>query len=489
MSTQVGLPQLGESVSGGTIVAWLVGVGDTVEIDQPIAEVSTDKVDTEIPSPAAGTVTRLLADLDAEVTVGEPILELDGAAEAPDTHAELPSAPAAVGVPAASASPVAGEAPAPRDQRGAEPTEPQDGRLSPRVKRLLEEHGLTAAEVGATGSGGRLTPDDVVAAASRQRQAGLRSPLVKRLLREHGLDATGIAGTGAGGRVTPDDVRDAAAAASTTTQRPAPDRAAAPPASATTRPSAPAVASRDLPPGSRVETLTRTRSIIAERMLASLQTTAQLTAAVEADVTRVMHARSRAKDAYRARYGGSLSPLAFITRSLCRTLMRHPRLNASIDTDAGQVIYHGSVNLGIAVDAPEGLVVPNVRDAQDLTVAGLQRRITDVAERARNRKLRPEEITGGTFTVTNTGSRGSLFDTPILNPPEVGILATPTIEKRPVVVEDGHGNESIAVRHRTYLCLTYDHRLVDGADAARFLTDLAADLDSDRWDQELAELA
>lgn len=474
MSTQVSLPQLGESVSGGTIVAWLVEVGDRIEEDQPVAEVSTDKVDTEIPSPAAGVVTRLLVGLDTEIAVGDPILELDGADTPPSTGAE-----AAAAVPAAAAT----SAPTPTPTA---PTTSGTGgmRLSPRVRRLLHDHGLAPTDVVPSGAGGRLTPDDVLRAATSRQAARRRSPLVKRLLREHHLEADRLTGTGAGGRVTADDVRRAAAAEPTTgsTAPSPPDRT---PSTASLPPSRSAPRSD----GTRVEPLTRTRSIIAERMLASLRTTAQLTAAVEADVTRVMQARERHRDAYQQRYGGSLSPLAFITRSLCRTLLRHPVLNASIDVEAGQVIYHGSVNLGIAVDAPEGLVVPNIRDAQDLTVAGLQRRIADLAERARTRKLRPDEVSGGTFTVTNTGSRGSLFDTPILNPPEVGILATPTIEKRPVVVADQFGNDQIVVRHRTYLCLTYDHRLVDGADAARFLTDLAADLDGDHWERELSELS
>jgi 2-oxoglutarate dehydrogenase E2 component (dihydrolipoamide succinyltransferase) len=230
------------------------------------------------------------------------------------------------------------------------------------------------------------------------------------------------------------------------------------------------------------------RKVIAERMLQSMQTTAQLTSAVEADVTRIMAIRTQVRDLAKQRYGVSLSPLAFIAHATVRALADHPVLNASIDMEAGEVVYHSGVGLGIAVDAPQGLIVPVLRDAQQLNPIGLQQRIADVAARARDKKLTPDDLQGGTFTITNTGSRGSLFDTPILNPPEVGILATPAIEKRPVIMTDEDGGDRIAIRHRTYLCLTYDHRLVDGADAARFLGDLAARLDSRDWGPEISDL-
>lgn len=459
---QVNLPQLGESVSGGTIVAWLVEPGDEIAVDQPIAEISTDKVDTEIPSPVAGTVVRHLAEVDAEVEVGQPILEVGGSGDS-------------------------GEQPEQADQAATDP--PGDdrpvGRLSPRVRRLLGEHGLEPTEIHGTGSGGRITPDDVERAAGRRDAGnppgghawrGLRlSPLVKRLLREHDLDPTRIDGSGTDGRITPDDVH----AASQTDDGPA--------GRADTTPSTPAPAGNG-DDRARTEPLSRTRKVIAERMLTSLQTTAQLTAAVEADVTRMMHARARTRDAARARYGITPSPLAFAAKATCRALARHPVINASIDTDAGTVTYHHPVNLGVAVDTPEGLIVPVIHDAHELGVMALQQRINDLAARARDRKLQPDDVTGGTFTITNTGSGGTLFDTPILNPPEAAILATPTIEKRPVVIADEAGNDSIAIRQRTYLCLSYDHRLIDGADAARFLTDLAAQFDETDWEQEVAEL-
>jgi 2-oxoglutarate dehydrogenase E2 component (dihydrolipoamide succinyltransferase) len=223
-------------------------------------------------------------------------------------------------------------------------------------------------------------------------------------------------------------------------------------------------------------------------MSASIRTTAQLTSAVEADVTRIMSLRARVRDAAKARHGVSLSPMAFLAHATVRALTEHPMLNGSIDVEAGTYTLNAGVGLGIAVDAPAGLMVPVIRDAQTLGPVSLQLRIADLAERARNKRITADDLSGGTFTITNTGSRGSLFDTPILNPPEVGILATPAIEKRPVVVTDADGTDRIAIRHRTYLCLTYDHRLVDGADAARFLGDLAQLVDSDDWGPEVDEL-
>ena len=441
----VALPELGESVEGGTLVAWLVEVGDTVTEGQALAEVSTDKVDTEIPSPAAGTVVGRSVDVGAEVAVGAVICELDvsSAARPPEPSQQSTRPPAGdatttPAAPAASAEPV-------RDE-----TSPARG----------ADSAIAAAQ----------------AASEALRDLGARvSPLVRRRLREHELDPTGIVGSGPGGRITLEDVEVALEA-----------RVDGPsaPGAGTSRPDATAAAARE----SRTEPLSRTRKVIAARMLESMQTTAQLTAAVEADVTRVMRLRTRIGAQARARIGSSLSPLAFIAHATVRALADHPILNASIDTDEGTVTYHGAVNLGIAVDAPTGLIVPVIRDAQDLGVVTLQQRIADVAERARGRRITLDDLSGGTFTITNTGSRGSLFDTPILNPPEVGILATPTIEKRPVVLTDDDGSERIAVRQRTYLCLSYDHRLVDGADAARFLTDLAALLDSDEWGPEVDEL-
>jgi pyruvate dehydrogenase E2 component (dihydrolipoamide acetyltransferase) len=419
------LPELGESVTGGTLVAWIVAVGDTVREGEPLVEIATDKVDTEIPSPLTGTVLRLAVEVGSELAVGDVLCEVE--------PTDVPAAPAAPAAPEVAPASAPATAPA----------------------SAVESTPESAVE---------STPESAVPPGSPEPSPALIariSPLARRRIRERDLDPTLITGTGPGGRLTAEDV-DAAQDA----QAPAAGR----------------------PSSSRTEPLSRTRKVIAERMLASMQTTAQLTSAVEADVTRLMRLRSSIGAVARDRIGSSLSPLAFIAHATVRALADHPILNASIDTEAGTVTYHADVNLGIAVDAPAGLIVPVIRDARDLGVVELQQRIADVAARARDKRITVDDLSGGTFTITNTGSRGSLFDTPIINPPEVGILATPTIEKRPVVFTDEDGTERIAVRHRTYLCLSYDHRLVDGADAARFLTDVAALLDSDAWGPDIEEL-
>ncbi len=428
MTVEVTLPELGESVEGGTLIAWLVAVGDSVAEGQAIAEVSTDKVDTEVPSPRAGTVTRLVAALEAEVAVGGVLLELEPSAAEPAPAPEAGAAPEAPAPAPAPAAPVA-TAPAPAPPPAAVPSEELGGlRLSPLVRRMVRERGVDPRTITGTGQGGRVTAEDVLAAA----------------------DGAGRAGERAAPRLAPPAPADGA--------------------------------------GSRTEPLTRMRKVIAQRMHESILTTAQLTSAVEADVTRIMLLRARIRDAARAQHGVSISPMAFLAHATVRALALHPMLNASIDAEAGTMTLHAGVNLGIAVDAPNGLMVPVIRDAHELGPVSLQQRIADLADRARTRRITPDDLAGGTFTITNTGSRGSLFDTPILNTPEVGILATPAIEKRPVVITDESGVDRIAIRHRTYLCLTYDHRLVDGADAARFLGDLAALVDSDEWGPEVDAL-
>ena len=470
----VELPQLGESVTEGIITAWLVEVGDEVDVDQPIAEISTDKVDTEIPSPVAGVVQELRAEVDDTIEVGQVIAiigdapaddedagdgdeeeEGDGAADDTDEDEQAPSEQAADDEPEADT-----------DQATAEDTDE------------------TSTEAPAKGREGGSGPS-AAAAADASGEPVLTSPLVRRLLREAGLSANDVKPTGPGGRITRDDAERAIAAGGEAAPS-APDAAeatagAAP--SVTPPPAVPAAPSeRQRPPSSPTQVdfggerevtqqLSRVRKAIANSMMESLQTTAQLTAAVEVDLTSIMNLRAAKKDAFKAKEGASLSPLPLIARAVCMVMPRHPVLNSSIDTDDGTVTYHNYINLGIAVDTERGLLVPNLKDAQDLTVPALARGIGDLASRTRNKKIQPDEISGGTFTLTNTGSVGTLFDTPILNPPEVAILATCAVEKRPVVVSDAYG-DSIAIRWMSYLCLSYDHRMVDGADAARFLQDL-----------------
>ena len=409
---EVQLPQLGESVTEGIITAWLVSPGDTVAIDQPLVEISTDKVDTEIPSPIAGTVSELRANVDDTVQVGQVIAVISADASAPAAPAAAAPAPAAAAAPATPTPAAAAPAPAP------------------------------AAAAPATAS-----PAGTASSPASTANGAVTSPLVRRALADAGVTSA-VAGSGVGGRVTRADAARAAASAGSSRVR--------------------------IDFGGeqvKVETLSRIRRAIADSMMRSLQTSAQLTAAVEADVTSIMQLREQHKGAFRATHGVNLSPLALIARVVLEVLGRHPVLNAAIDVDAGTVTYHAGVNLGIAVDTDRGLLVPNIKDAQDLDVAGIARAIDDLATRSRERNVTPDDVFGGTFTITNTGSRGTMFDTPILNPPEAAILATCAIEKRPVVVEDEVG-ESVAIRSMTYLCLTYDHRLVDGADAARFLTEV-----------------
>jgi pyruvate dehydrogenase E2 component (dihydrolipoamide acetyltransferase) len=420
---EVQLPQLGESVTEGIITAWLVKPGDTVSVDQPIVEISTDKVDTEIPSPVAGTITELRADVDATVQVGQVIVVIDETAAPAST---APAAPAPAPAPAAPAAPAAKAPAAPA--------------AAPRV---------VASSPVAVGSA----------------RVAVRSPLIRRMLAAAGIPTSAARPTGPAGVVTRADA-----------ERALQSRGAAGARGRTPRFD-----------GARrvIEPISRIRRAIAASMLRSLQTTAQLTAAVEVDVTALMNLREMHKDAFRAQHGVGLSPLPMIARVACEVLGRHPVLNSSIDTDAGTVTYHDYVNLGIAVDTDRGLLVPNIKDAQSLDVTAMALAIGDVANRSRDRTLTPDDISGGTFTITNTGSRGTLFDTPILNPPEVAILATCAIEKRPIVVDDGV-SDSVAIRWMTYLCLSYDHRMVDGADAARFLTELKEALETMDLTSEVA---
>ncbi len=401
---EVQLPQLGESVTEGIITAWLVAVGDTVTADQPIVEISTDKVDTEIPTPIAGTVTELRANVDDTIQVGAVIAIIDPTG-APTT------APAAAAPAPAAAAPAATKAAAPAP---AAPAPTPAAAPAPNAVRTVPSP--------ATGAVGVLT-----------------SPLLRRLIAARGIAPTAVRGTGLGGRITRRDVLATPAAASAAALR------------GTTAP------------------VTAARRAIAQAMTVSLATTAQLTSLVEADLTRMVRLRDGRAKAFRAAAGVDLTLIPMVARAVCRTLLDHPVLNASIDTEAGTIAYHEDVNLGIAVETDGGLLVPNLRRAQTLDVAALARGIADLTARARTRSLEPDEVSGGTFTLTDTGARGTLIDTPILNAPEVGNLAVGAVERRPVVLDTG---DAIVIRWRCYLALTYDHRLVDGADAARFLTDL-----------------
>ena len=445
---EVTLPQLGESVTEGTVTRWLKQVGDTVEADEPLLEVSTDKVYTEIPSPAAGVLLEIKVPEDETVEVGVALAvigEAGGAPAAatppaaPPTQAPAPPAPAA----SAAAPPAAAAAPAPP----ARPAAPSDGPspyVTPLVRKLAAEHGVDLATVTGTGVGGRIRKQDVLAAAEQ--------------------------------------VTAAPAATPTPAPAPAPAAAASAPATARPTPSAPAAPS---PLRGQTKKLSRLRQVIAERMVESLHVSAQLTTVVEVDMTPVARLRARAKADFEAREGVKLSFLPFMAKAALEALKVYPELNASLDAQTKEVTYYDAEHLGVAVDTERGLLVPVIKDAGDLNIAGLARKIADLAERTRTNKITPDELSGGTFTLTNTGSRGALFDTPIINQPQTGILGTGAIVKRPVVVPDAMGADSFAVRQMMYLALTYDHRLVDGADAARFLSAVKQRLEEGAFEGEL----
>jgi 2-oxoglutarate dehydrogenase E2 component (dihydrolipoamide succinyltransferase) len=309
------------------------------------------------------------------------------------------------------------------------------------------------------------------------------TPLVRKLANEHGIDLTSIKGSGVGGRIRKQDVQ----AAIDAKQAPAQTAPAAPAAAATRSAPVTAVEPSDEAKALRGTTqkMSRLRQLLARRMVESLQTAAQLTTVIEVDVTRIARLRDRAKGSFEASEGVKLSFLPFFAKAAAEALKLHPKLNASIDEENSSVTYHGAEHLAIAVDTERGLVSPVIHDAGDLNLGGLARKIADLAARTRNNKIKPDELSGGTFTITNTGSRGALFDTPILNPPQVGMLGTGTVVKRPVVVADENGGDTIAIRSMVYLALSYDHRLVDGADAARFLTTLKQRLEEGAFEADL----
>ncbi|MEC9212974.1 MAG: 2-oxoglutarate dehydrogenase, E2 component, dihydrolipoamide succinyltransferase, partial [Actinomycetota bacterium] len=441
------LPALGESVSEGVITRWLKSVGAAVEADEPLVDISTDKVDTEIPAPVSGTLAAIAADTDATVEVGAEIARISTGASAPAPAAPAPAAPA----------PAAPEASAP--EAGTPDADSSDSNagayVTPLVRRLAAQHDIDLSTVTGSGVGGRIRKADVLAAV--EARGGTTAPPAQPSLQQP--------------------------AAPSAAPAPAPVASSAPTA-AQTAPSAPPTTAEPSALRGRTENLSRLRRVIAERMVESLQTSAQLTTVVEVDVTRIAALRGRIKADFESREGIKLSFLPFFCKAAVEALKVYPQINSSIDMDAGTITYHESENLGIAVDTDRGLLVPVVRDAGDLNIAGIARRIADLAERTRTNKVGPDELSGGTFTVTNTGSRGALFDTPIINMPQVAILGTGSVVKRPVVISEG-GQDVIAIRSMVYLSLSYDHRIVDGADAARFLSTVKSRLEEGAFDAEL----
>jgi 2-oxoglutarate dehydrogenase E2 component (dihydrolipoamide succinyltransferase) len=444
-SIPVLLPALGESVTEGTVTRWLKAVGDSVAADEAILEVSTDKVDTEIPSPVAGVLLEITVPEDGVALVGGQLGLISSSASAPAAPvAPAPVAPAA-SVPAPSA-----------------PTTPSAQSAAP-------------VQAAAPVAQSPVTQSPV------DNSQTYTTPLVRKLAAQLGVDLTKVVGTGVGGRIRKEDV-----SATTPTNAPVNIPAERPVESKPhTAPAAVGISPKAAELRGKTEKMTRLRTVIAERMVESLQVSAQLTSVVEVDVTRIAALRNKSKAAFEQREGVKLTFLPFFAKAACEALKQYPTVNASINQVEGTVTYFEAEHLGIAVDTERGLVVPVVRDAGDLNIAGLARKISELAERTRINKLSPDELSGGTFTITNTGSRGALFDTPIINQPQVAILGTGAVVKRPVVVADSSGADVIAVRQMVYLALTYDHRLVDGADAARFLSTIKARLEEGAFEADL----
>jgi pyruvate dehydrogenase E2 component (dihydrolipoamide acetyltransferase) len=441
-ATIVTMPALGESVSEGTVTRWLKSVGDRVTADEALLEVSTDKVDTEIPSPVSGTLLTIDVPVDSTIPVGARLASIGSGAAAPVATPPAPPkpAPAAPVTPVAATPTAAPVRPVPAPPQTTPPLVPKpsaldDSYVTPIVRKLANENGVDLSKVKGTGVGGRIRKEDVLAAIPSRASV----------------------------------VPSAPAVAASTSAAPSAPAKAAPVSASPLR-------------GTQVK-MSRLRKVIAARMLESLQVSAQLTTVVEVDITKISRLRDKAKASFEAREGVKLSFLPFFAVAVCEALKVHPVLNSSVEGDV--ITYHGAEHLGVAVDTERGLLVPVIRDAGDLNMGGIARRIAEVAQRTRDNKIAPDELGGGTFTLTNTGSRGALFDTPIINQPQVAILGLGAVVKRPTVVKGEDGGETIAIRSMVYLALSYDHRVVDGADAARFLTTLKERLEEGRFESDL----
>jgi pyruvate dehydrogenase E2 component (dihydrolipoamide acetyltransferase) len=554
MTFSVTMPALGESVSEGTVTRWLKSEGDHVNVDEPLLEVSTDKVDTEIPSPVAGTLTKIVVQVDQTVPVGAELAIIADGAAAPAPSAPVVAAPAAPVTPppaapvAAAPAPVAPVAAAPAASgAGTVITMPalgesvSEGTVTRWLKNIGDSVAVdeallevstdkvdteipspvagtllaidvavdttvpVGARLGLIGTSGAApvaapvapkpapvvaapvvaapvavapvvsAPAPVAAVPVTQPIDAYVTPLVRKLANELGINLANVKGSGIGGRIRREDVESLAKPAAPSYSAPAPT-AAAPSA---VKPAAVAVS----PLRGTTVTMSRLRKVIAARMVESLQVSAQLTTVVEVDVTKISRLRDKAKASFEAREGVKLSFLPFFAVAVCEALKQHPVLNSSVEGD--QITYHGAEHLGVAVDTERGLLVPVIANAGDLNMGGIARKISDLAARTRDNKVTPDELGGGTFTLTNTGSRGALFDTPIINQPQVAILGLGAVVKRPMVVRGEDGGETIAIRSMVYLGLSYDHRVVDGADAARFLVTLKERLEGGAFESDL----
>ncbi len=499
--TEVTMPAMGESVTEGTVTRWLKQVGDSVEVDEPLLEISTDKVDTEMPSPVGGTLLQILAQEDETVEVGAPVAIIGKAGAAPQDQAEQP---AQKQEPAAQPEPEPEKSePEPQPEKSEpepEKSEPEPEKSEPAQQRrpepeparqpahaAPEREPASAAATQAAPPAPRESAQSAQSAQSWQPPAPARAgtyvtPVVRKLAADSGVDLSSVTGTGVGGRIRREDVLAAAEQQRAAQAAPAPAAAASAPAGggAPVQPTPEATALIGT-----TQPTPRIRQSIARNMLTAMTTSAQLTTVIEVDVTRVAALRQRAKTAFEAREGVKLSFLPFFVKAAVEAAKAYPIINSSLSEDLKEITYHPAVNMGIAVDTPRGLIVPVVKGADDLNIGGIARRIADLAARTRENKIGPDELSGATLTLTNTGSVGALFDTAIFVPPQSAIVVAGAVVKRPVVVTDTDGNDVIAVRSMAYVALSYDHRTIDGADAARYLTAIKKRLEGGDFEADL----
>jgi len=457
MSESVVLPALGESVTEGTVTRWLKKVGDSVNVDEPLVEVSTDKVDTEIPSPVAGVIEQILVQEDETVQVGAVLVIIgsgSGSTAPAAPAAAAPVAPPVVQAPPAPVAPPVVAAPVAPPVVAAPPVVVAPPVVAPPVVAPPVAPPVVAAPV-------------ISVPAASSTDAGYVTPLVRKFAQDSGVDLSRVSGTGVGGRIRKEDVMAATSAPAGTSFAPAAAHVPAP-VSALRGTSEP---------------MSRLRKVLAERAVASMVSSAQLTTVVEVDVTRIAEMRKSIQARFTAATGTKLNFMPFFFLASAEALRSHPKLNASIEGET--INYHPSENISFAVDTDRGLLTPVIRDAASLSLAQIAQQIADLASRTRENKLKPDEMMGGTFTLTNTGSRGALFDTPVVFLPQVAILGTGVVQKRPVVITSSDGQESIAIRSMVYLALSYDHRLVDGADASRYLVDVKARLEEANFQNNL----
>ncbi|WP_029457795.1 2-oxoglutarate dehydrogenase, E2 component, dihydrolipoamide succinyltransferase [Dietzia alimentaria] len=481
--TDVTMPELGESVTEGTITKWLKAVGDTVEIDEPLLEVSTDKVDTEIPSPVAGTIQKIVAEEDETVDVGATLAVIgDGSGDdsnSDDSDTDDNDEPAETTEKeesSARSERAQGDA---TDAAGDDKQADKAGDTPEQEKKSADKAKAKADSSKPSGSGVQKRAEP--AAAAKAGTSPYVTPLVRKLAQEHGVDLDSIKGTGIGGRIRKQDVLAAAEGSGAESSPEAPAEKKAPtsggPSTAGVRPELAELRGT-------TKKANRIRKVTARITRDSLQTSAQLTQVFEVDMTRVALLRGQVKEQFADKHGVKLTYLPFYAKAVVEALVSHPNVNASYDEDANEITYHGEVNLGIAVDTEAGLLSPVIKNAQDMDIPALTKAIIDLADRARSSKLTPDDLSGGTFTITNIGSEGALFDTPILVPPQAAMLGTGAIVRRPVVDTDDEG-ESIAIRSMGFMPMTYDHRLIDGADAGRFLTTVKDRLEKAEFEGDL----